>query len=434
MSISEKELVVQHNRIVEARYRLSVGEQRIIKLLISMIKKDDVDFKAYQISIKQLSELLGVADNDFYRQVKATTQRLISNVLIFKTIDGNEELQVAWLSSAKYIENKGIVEIEFSPELKPFLLQLKNNITYYKLGNVIHLKNTYSIRIYELLKQYENIGKRRFDIPTLRNTLGIKENEYTRFNDFRRWVLKVSQQELADKTDIVFTWEEEKKAQKCIAITFIISRQNSFQYIEEKGRQLVFEVKPTIEVKTEPPLNEQVERLVAMGVTRSTAEQIAVEYAIDRIERAIAYTKDKQQEGGVKNTAAFVVTAIKKDFNDALAEEKRKKAEAVRLQKQQEKLKKQWQTIKTRYSDWKMQTVEAALLAMPAEVQEGYRQQFKKTPTYEAMLDVFRKNKTIQQRLFLTFMSEHVSLDTLEQWAQKNAVDLSVFSDEIRCE
>lgn len=38
--------------------------------------------------------------------------------------------------------------------------------------------------------------------------------------------------------------------QKCIAITFIISKQNSFQYIEEKGRQLVFEVKPTIEAKT----------------------------------------------------------------------------------------------------------------------------------------------------------------------------------------
>ena len=94
-----------------------------------------------------------------------------------------------------------------------------------------------------------------------------------------------------------------------------------------------------------------------MGVTRSTAEQIVAEYAIDRIERAIAYTQDKQQEGGVKNTAAFVVTAIKKDFNDALAEEKRKKAEAVGLQKQQEKLKKQWQTIKTGYSDWKMQTV-----------------------------------------------------------------------------
>jgi plasmid replication initiation protein len=268
----------------------------------------------------------------------------------------------------------------------------------------------------------------------LRNTLGIKDNEYKQFCDFRRWVLKTAQQELAEKTDISFEWEEEKKNQKCIAITFIISKQNREQLTEEKEERLVFEVKPESEEKTEPPLNEQAERLVAMGVTRSTAEQIAAEYAIDRIERAITYTQNKQQEGGVKNTAAFVVTAIKKDFNDALAEEKRKKAEALRLQKQQEKLKKQWQTIKTRYSDWKMQTVEAALLAMPPEEQEGYQQQFKKTPTYEAMLDVFRKNKTIQQRLFLTFMSEHVPFDTLEQWAQKNAVDLSVFSDEIRCE
>jgi len=31
-------------------------------------------------------------------------------------------------------------------------------------------------------------------------------------------------------------------------------------------------------------------------------------------------------------------------------------------------------------------------------------------------------------------MSEHVALETLEEWAKKKAVDLSVFSDEIRCE
>lgn len=435
MSISEKKLVVQHNRIVEARYRLTVGEQRIIKLLISMIEKDDVDFKAYQIPIKQFSDLLEIPRNDFYRQVKAITKKLISNVLIFReNIDDDDELQVAWLTSAEYIKTKGIVEVEFSPKLKPFLLQLKREFVKYELGNVIHLKNTYSIRIYELLKQYEKIGNRTFDIPTLRNTLGISENEYRQFSDFRKRVLKTAQQELAERTDISFEWEEEKKNQKCIAITFIISKQNREQLTEEKEERLVFVVKPEIEEKNEPSLNEQVERLVAMGVTRSTAEQIAVEFDQERIERAIAYTQDKQQEGGVKNTAAFVVTAIKKDFNDALAEEKRKKAEAVRLQKQQEKLKKQWQTIKTRYSDWKMQTVEAALLAMPPEEQEGYQQQFKKTPTYEAMLDVFRKNKTIQRRLFLTFMSEHVALDTLEEWAQKNAVDLSVFSDEIRCE
>jgi len=238
---------------------------------------------------------------------------------------------------ATWLENSNQVELEFSPKLKPFLLQLKLEFTKYKLGNVIHLKRIYSIRIYELLKQYEKIGKRRFDIPTLRNTLGIKDNEYQQFCDFRRWVLKVAQQELAEKTDIAFEWEEEKIKQKCVAITFIISKQNRVQPIKEEEQEqeerFIFEQEPASEVITEPPLNLLIERLVAMGVTRITAEEITVEYATDRIEQAITYTQDKQQEGVVKNSAAFVVTAIKKDFTDALAETKRKKA----LLKQEQK-------------------------------------------------------------------------------------------------
>ncbi len=278
----------------------------------------------------------------FYGKVKAITKKLVSNVLTFKDNNGRE-LQVSWLSSAEYIESQGIVELEFSPKLKPFLLQLKLEFTKYKLGNVIHLKRIYSIRIYELLKQYEKIGKRRFDIPTLRNTLGIKDNEYQQFCDFRRWVLKISQKELAEKTDIAFEWEEEKKNQKCVAITFIITKQEREQPTkeqEEKEDHFIFEQEPASEVIIEPPLNELTERLVAMGVTRSTAEEITAEYAIDRIEQAITYTQDKQQEGVVKNSAAFVVTAIKKDFTDALAEKKRKKAQ---LNEQQKKIAKEKQ-------------------------------------------------------------------------------------------
>ena len=89
MSITENSLLVQHNQIIEARYKLSVGEQRLIKLLISMIDKDDKNFKVYQIPIKQLYELLGISSNDFYGKVKAITKKLVSNVLTFKlTLSG----------------------------------------------------------------------------------------------------------------------------------------------------------------------------------------------------------------------------------------------------------------------------------------------------------------------------------------------------------
>jgi plasmid replication initiation protein len=333
MSITEKKLVVQHNNIVEAKYRLTISEQRLIKYLVALIEKDDEDFKTYRIAVADLAGILQIKRKDYYQSVKNTTKGLVTKLLVFKS--SGLIIQTAWLASAVYHDGEGFVDLQFSPLLKSFLMQLKFEFTKYELGNVIHLKHTYSMRIYELLKQYEKIGNRTFDNQTLRNTLGILENEYTRFVDFRRRVLKVAQQELAEKTDISFEWEEEKKNQKCVAITFNITKQKRAQSNKEQEQEerFIFEQEPASEVITEPPLNELIERLVAMGVTRITAEEITAEYATDRIEQAITYTQDKQQEGAIKNSAAFVVTAIKKDFTDALAETKRKKA----LLKQEQK-------------------------------------------------------------------------------------------------
>lgn len=333
MSITEKKLVVQHNNIVEAKYRLTISEQRLIKYLVALIEKDDEDFKAYRIAVTDLARILELKRKDYYQSMKNTTKELVTKLLVFKST--GQTIQTTWLASAVYHDGEGFVDLQFSPLLKTFLLQLKFEFTKYELGNVIHLKHTYSMRIYELLKQYEKIGNRTFDIQTLRNTLGILENEYIRFVDFRRRVLKVAQQELSEKTDISFEWEEEKKNQKCVAITFIITKQKRAQLNQEKEDRFIFEQEPASEVITEPLLNELTVRLVAMGVTRSTAEEITAEYPTDRIEQAITYTQDKQQEGAIKNTAAFVVTAIKKDFTDALAEKKRKKAQ---LNEQQKKI------------------------------------------------------------------------------------------------
>jgi len=51
----------------------------------------------------------------------------------------------------------GIINFEVNPSLKPYLLNITNNFTSYHLDTIAHLKSTYTIRIYELLKQYENI-------------------------------------------------------------------------------------------------------------------------------------------------------------------------------------------------------------------------------------------------------------------------------------
>ena len=40
-------LVSKSNNLIEARYRLSVQEQRLIAIMVSDIKPDDRDFKKY---------------------------------------------------------------------------------------------------------------------------------------------------------------------------------------------------------------------------------------------------------------------------------------------------------------------------------------------------------------------------------------------------
>ena len=45
-----------------------------------------------------------------------------------------------WVSSIDYIKDTGLIELEFSEKLIPYLLQLKEQFTRYELKNILHLK------------------------------------------------------------------------------------------------------------------------------------------------------------------------------------------------------------------------------------------------------------------------------------------------------
>ncbi|TAL27657.1 MAG: RepB family plasmid replication initiator protein [Alphaproteobacteria bacterium] len=426
-SMADRNLVVQHNKIVEAKYKLSVGEQRLIKLLISMIEKDDEDFKPYRISVSNLSRLLDLSDNDFYRKINELSKKLISNVLTFK--DGSDrELQVAWLSSAEYIKSKGIVELEFSPKLKPFLLQLKEHFTAYELVNVIRLKHTYSIRIYELLKQYERIGRRRFSIEKLRELLMMGDEEYKQFCDFRRWVLKVAQKELAEKTDIAFSWQEEKARQKCIAIEFIITSQKRPDAA-------------TIDVREANPANSKlieqefsiVSTLIELGVSKKTAEQLAKQYGEDHIREKIIYVQAQQREGKLKNPAGFLVEAIKNGYQDTQAKER--KARTASPEEREEATRKQWEALKAKWSAWRKQRTEALIAALDPAALEREEAAFRASLAgNSALRKLVEKSAENAARQFRIHVAGQRAEFGLPEWARAVGADLSPFLDLARIE
>ncbi|PHG59739.1 replication initiation protein [Bacillus toyonensis] len=224
LQIKENNIVSKSNTLIEANSRLNLVEQKLILCLASNIEPNDRDFKTYTFAIKQFHELLGLSGSTKYTELSRITKDLLSKVIEIR-ID-EELIQVSWLSSAIYNRNKGTIDMRFDPLLKPFLLELSNKFTSYRLANIVKLKSIYAIRIYELLKQYEDLKERTISLENLRYYLDVMD-VYPQYANFKQRVLSTSQKELKQKTDISFEFEEIKSGRKVQKIRFIICSQKN---------------------------------------------------------------------------------------------------------------------------------------------------------------------------------------------------------------
>ncbi|MCC2364007.1 replication initiation protein [Bacillus sp. EU54] len=222
LQIKENNIVSKSNTLIEANSRLNLVEQKMLLCLASNIEPNDRDFKTYTFPIKQFHDLLGLNGSTKYTELSKITKELLSKVIEIRA--GEELIQVSWLSSAIYNRNKGTIDMRFDPLLKPFLLELSSKFTSYRLANVVKLKSTYAIRIYELLKQYEDLRERTISLENLRYYLDAMD-VYPNYANFKQRVLKPSQKELNQKTDISFEFEEIKLGRKVQKIKFIIRAQ-----------------------------------------------------------------------------------------------------------------------------------------------------------------------------------------------------------------
>ncbi|MDP2100480.1 MAG: replication initiation protein [Methylobacter sp.] len=175
-SLPSSLIVTQSNKLIEARYNLTLGEQRLILTMISRIQPDDEDFKEYRINVGEFADFLGIDKNSVYREFHKIQKSIVSRILVFYEEDG--PLVIGWVSSAKYLEKEGAVLLSFDPKLKPYLLQLKGCFTSCNLEMLLCFKSQYTMRVYMLLKQYDRLKAREIELQQLREMLGIGKDQY----------------------------------------------------------------------------------------------------------------------------------------------------------------------------------------------------------------------------------------------------------------
>ena len=301
---ASRKLIVQSNRLIEARYSLSLAEQRLLLMMLSMIGREDRDFQDYTIHVRDFGALCGLKRKDLYEKMQEITEQLLRRVLHIDEPDG--PLQIHWLSSAKYVKNAGQVRLAFDPRLKPYLLMLKEQFTRFSLLTVARFRSVYAIRIYALLKQYERLKVREFDLDDLRKKLDIPDGEYTLYANFKMRVLKKALDEINTNSDLAVTLEEEKKNRRVVRLRFRV------QVREDQPRVASLE---DGEARTATDDAELLRLLVEQGLTSQAAQRLMSEFDLARIQRNLALFEADREAGRVlHNQGGYLASAIREDF------------------------------------------------------------------------------------------------------------------------
>jgi len=223
--MENKPMVYKSNALVEAAYRLSVQEQRIILACIGQVRRDEevTDEVLYSITAADLAAVAGIAVGDAYKELKDAALRLKRReVRLTQEPNGKgkkpKTMITGWVQTIFYIEGEGRVELRFTKDMLPYLTGLQREFTRYALSDVAKMTSAHGIRLYELLAQWPD-GHRVIEVDELRRWLQL-EDRYPLMADFRRNVIQPAVEQINKHSPLSLTWAQRKTGRKVTHLVF----------------------------------------------------------------------------------------------------------------------------------------------------------------------------------------------------------------------
>lgn len=231
--------VYKSNALVEASYRLTPAEQRIMLSCIAQVRRDRpiTDEVLYSVSVADYAALTGTESHSVYKELADAALRLKRReVWITERPNGNgsreETLVTGWVQSIRYRKAEGRVELRFNKDMLPYLTQLTEQFTRLALGDIAKLNSSYAIRLYELLCQWRDVGHREVSVEWLRETF-LLESKYPAIKDFKKRVIQPAVEQINEHTSLWVTWDQRKTGRRVSHLVFNFGEKA----IEKNGRK-----------------------------------------------------------------------------------------------------------------------------------------------------------------------------------------------------
>ena len=131
--------VYKSNQIIEASYRLSLNEQRVILVCISQVKSAEklLVTDKFELSAKDFAKLFSISEDRAYSELQNIAKTLYQRSVTIHNPDASrpklKKLETRWISSIGYMPEEGKIILCFSQDMLPYLSELKGQFTKYEL-------------------------------------------------------------------------------------------------------------------------------------------------------------------------------------------------------------------------------------------------------------------------------------------------------------
>lgn len=218
--------VIKSNALIEASYRLTPAEQRIMLACIAQVRRDQpiTDEVLYSVSAADIAKMTSSHSKTTYDELAKAALRLKRReVWLTERANGSgsheETLVTGWVQSIRYRKHEGRVELRFTKDMLPYLTQLTEQFTRYALEDVAKMTSSHAIRLYELLAQWRGAGRREVEITWLREAFQLGD-KYPAIKDFKRWVIVPAVEQINEHSPLQVKWDQRKTGRRVTHLVF----------------------------------------------------------------------------------------------------------------------------------------------------------------------------------------------------------------------
>ena len=225
-------IIKKANSFVEASYKMTLDEMRVLSLTLGVFDPDNPK-TTFEFAVADfLEHFPNVDPKSAYKQIEKAIDKIGERRVV---LADNERIKqtVAFVTEQTYFKKEGRFQIVFHEKLLPYIANIKRDYTKYQLEHIGALKSTNTIRLYELLARFKDTGWRIISVDELKDKLQIAD-KYNLYADLRKWVIEPSIKEINEKSDLLVSFETEKKGRKVTALKFIMTCKSKAVDVENK--------------------------------------------------------------------------------------------------------------------------------------------------------------------------------------------------------